>query len=129
MGQRKAGDDVRIVSFGWTAAALLAEKKTVTRREWSYWYARSFHKGDLLAAYDRSPRYKGKQIATIRLTCNPYEENVGSAPAEDYEAEGMAYLKSQGIKMRGVAADVFWRAWQIANPRVWVVRFELVSKS
>lgn len=90
---------MKIISFAWTTPALLAGRKTVTRRDWQLGYASGFHAGDLVAAYNRSPRHGGRQVATIRLTRAPYLESTKEAPPEDYEAEGLAYLDSIGAKV------------------------------
>jgi hypothetical protein len=120
---------VKFISFAWTTAALLAGRKTVTRRDWSPRWARQFHKGDLVAAYDRQPRYGGKQVATLRLTSDPYFESTASAPEEDYEAEGFAYLQERGAIVDGLEPRALWRVWhRPSTPRkMWVVRFEVIS--
>lgn len=85
-----------IISFAWTTPALLADRKTRTRRDWDDNYAKKFKKGILVAAYDRSPRVGGKQIGVIELTEIPYKEATCKAPPEDWEREGLAYLESNG---------------------------------
>ena len=42
----------RAISFVWTSAPLVADAKTVTRRDWSPAYARSFSAGELVNAYE-----------------------------------------------------------------------------
>src|SRR3990170_1690123 len=116
---------MRIISFAWTRPALLAGRKTVTRREWDDSYASRFGEGELVAVYDRSPRYGGKQVATIQLTRVPYRESTRDAPDSDYEAEGFAYLDSigakvderlpvimGGLKLKAHAAEVTAIAWE-----------------
>jgi len=122
---------MRIISFGWTTAALLAGRKTVTRRLWKAPYARRFHKGDLLAAYDRSPRIGGKHVATIRLTADPYLESTADAPPEDYAGEGFDYLTELGKNVDGMPPASLWRVWHWPQTAqmLWVVRFELVDIS
>ena len=117
---------MKIISFAWTTPALLAGRKTVTRREWSNDYARRFRAGDLVAAYNRNPRHGGRQIATIRLTREPYRESTRSAPEEDYEGEGFAFLQDDGVKVDGLPPDVLWRAWHVFPQVMWVIRFEVV---
>jgi hypothetical protein len=118
---------VRIIAFAWTAPALLAGRKTCTRRAWDDRYASRFRAGDLLAAYDRSPRYGGEQVAVIRLTAAPSKESTRAAPASDYEAEGFAFLEERGLRVDGVPPKVLWRVWHLRPRMMWVVRFELVS--
>src|SRR3990167_4842405 len=115
------------ISFAWTTPALLAGVKTVTRREWNAEYAARFTAGQLVAAYDRQPRYRGQQVATIRLTQALYLQSTADAPESDWEAEGFAYLESVGAKVDGMRPKVLWRAWHVFPREMWVVRFELVD--
>jgi hypothetical protein len=117
---------VRIISFAWTTPALLAGRKTVTRREWDTDYALRFQEGELVAAYDRSPRAKGKQVATVRLTRAPYVEEAAKAPDDDWEGEGFAYLTERGFTLHGLSPREMWDGWKADNPLLWVVRFEVV---
>jgi len=121
------GGDVRIISFAWTTPALRAGRKTCTRRDWNDAYAARFRPGELLAAYDRSPRYGGKQVAVIRLTAAPKKESTAAAPASDYEAEGFAYLQERGLHVDGLEPKTLWRSWHQQPRMMWVVRFELVE--
>jgi len=120
---------VKIISFVWTTAALVAGRKTVTRRDWTPQYAAQFRAGDVIAAYDRQPRYGGRQVATLRLIADPYLESTADAPEEDYEREGFAYSEEQGIKVDGLRPRTLWRCWHSPSygRRMWVVRFEVVS--
>ena len=118
---------MKIISFSWTTAALLQGHKTVTRRSWSPNYARQFHAGDLVAAYDRSPRYGGKQVATIRLTQDPYLENTANMPEADYEAEGLAWMERNTMIIQGEWPNAFWDSWKDDAEDVWVIRFEFVE--
>jgi len=118
---------MRIISFAYTTPALLARRKTVTRREWKGTYARSFHAGDLVAAYDKSPRSGGHQVATIRLTCEPYPECTADIPPYDYENEGFQYMEEVGLLVQGIHPRIFWRSWKSAKLVLWVVRFRIVS--
>lgn len=116
---------MRIISFGWTAIALLTGNKTVTRREWTESYAESFYKGEYLQAYEKSLRYVGKHIATIQLTNNPYKE--WSANCSDWHAEGFQFLTEHNIKSNGHSPKEILADWQ-TNPRMlWVVRFQLLN--
>ncbi len=117
-----------IISFAHTTPALLAGEKTVTRREWSPEHAARFRAGQMVDAYDRSPRNGGKRVATIRIT-SITREPMSAMPDGDYEAEGFAYLEAHGI---GSAAghDTSRRGfeeWRQAGTDAYVVRFELVE--
>jgi hypothetical protein len=116
------------IAFDWTLPALLAGRKTVTRRDWKWSWARSFEAGELVAATGKQRRFGGRQVATIRLTQRPYRQNTAQAPASDWEAEGFAYLEEIGAKVdRRLPWDI-WQEWKVYEPReMWVVRFELVS--
>ncbi len=117
-----------IISFAWTTPAILARRKTCTRRDWNDAYAARFKAGQLLAGYDRSQRFHGHQIAVIRLTRKPYKESSALAPDRDWEAEGFAYLSSIGAKVDGMTPEELWNDWH-ENPRqLYVVRFEIVAQ-
>lgn len=55
------------ISFAWTTPALLALKKSVTRRCWSDFYAARFKPGDVCKAWSASPHRGGKHIADIEI--------------------------------------------------------------
>lgn len=118
---------MKTINFAWTTPALLAGAKTCTRRDWDDDYARRFRKGEMVAAYDRQARYKGQQIATIRLIATPTKESTGSAPQEDYEAEGFIWLMQRGFKVAGLTPRALWFVWHSQPRDMWVVRFELVT--
>lgn len=48
-----------IISFGWTAAALLAGEKSTTFREWAPRHVAHFHAGQIVDAWDRPPTIFG----------------------------------------------------------------------
>jgi hypothetical protein len=109
---------MKIISFAWTTEALLAGRKTVTRRRWAERHRRSFHSGDLVQAYDKVPFQGGKRVAILRLTCDPYLERLADMPAADVAAEGGLWQdKAEFIDLFGGDPDEV----------VTVVRFELVS--
>lgn len=121
---------MKIISFAWTTPALLAGQKTVTRREWQPKYAGRFHEGDLIAAWNRQPRFRGGQhVATIRLTQDPYIERINDIPDADWLGEGFAYLESVGATVNGGTPRELFDWWRNPENRdsVYVVRFELVS--
>jgi len=123
---------MRIISFAWTTPALLAGRKTCTRRDWDAAYASQFRPGDVVAAYDKSPRYGGKKVAEVAVVRAPYQEPLAAMPDEDYEAEGFAFLYAQGIKPpKSSGFPSFSRlafdAWRRSGGAVFVVRFRLLS--
>jgi hypothetical protein len=117
----------RIISFAWTTPALLARRKTVTRRDWHADYARRFHAGDIVLAYDKNPRARGKQIATLRLTHDPYWERGCDMPDDDWEREGFAYLQEQATDVNGTDPATLWRQMKTTDDGLWVIRFEIMS--
>ena len=83
-----------IISFAHTTPALLAGRKTVTRRadwkpatfkRWRNAWDAGKHVHD---AYDRLPRVGGRKVGTLRLTCRPYLEPMRDMPESELEAEG-----------------------------------------
>lgn len=131
---------MKIISFAWTTGALLAGRKTATCREWDESYARRFRAGDLIAAYDRSPRFKGKQVATIRLTHDATMGRWKDILTDPYEQEGFAWYDEQIAAGNAEAAKAVQRRLTIPDGmtlRSWldlqpswgecVIRFELVE--
>lgn len=132
---------MRHISFAWTTDALLAGRKTCTCRDWEPEYAKKFRAGELVAAFDRSPRYGGKQIATLRLTHDATFGVLKDIVPDAYEREGFAYYDEQvaagnekaiaavkrglhlpeGVTLRRYL-DVAGGSWG-----EWIVRFEVVE--
>lgn len=113
-----------IISFAWTTPALLAGAKTMTRRDWTGDYARRFRAGMLVDAYDRSPRARGRKVATIRLTRAPRREWSTDLTEADYDREGFTWLRAHGD---WETVDRVMRAWGEQRRLLWVVEFELVE--
>ncbi|RLC82113.1 MAG: hypothetical protein DRJ03_08825 [Chloroflexi bacterium] len=112
-----------ILSFAWTTDALLAGRKTCTRRQWKeahfQRWVNAYRKGNLVHdAVDKVLFAGGKRIAKIRLTCEPYREALRDMPESDVEAEGGLWAgKQEFISLFGGDPDKI----------VAVVRFELVE--
>lgn len=119
------------ITFAATTAALLAGKKTVTRRDWKESHAAKFKAGDLVAAYDKSPRVGGKQVAVIRITKAPYLESTGDTTPDDWHAEGFDYMTRHGMMVelpgKTITPYDLWTEWMLDERPMWVVRFELVE--
>lgn len=118
---------MKIISFAWTTPAILARRKRCTRRDWNDDYADRFNAGDLLAGYNRSPRFGGHQISIIQLTVKPYKEPLRDVPDSDWEAEGFAYLSEIGARVNGITPQQLWDTWKQTPDPEWVVRFEIVD--
>lgn len=121
---------MQIISFAYVAPAINAGRKTVTRRAWDDAYAERFHEGQRIQAWDKSPRFGGKRIATIRLTANPTYEPMSDMPDEDYEGEGFAFLHETGVvppKSSGFESFSFeaFEGWRSGGGWAWVIRFEI----
>ncbi|HWD37729.1 MAG TPA: hypothetical protein VG944_02690, partial [Fimbriimonas sp.] len=109
-----------ILSFAYTAAAYLAKRKTVTRREWSdktfsMWKARE---GQRFDAWSRSPRFKGIPIGTSRLVSVTWEHTC-DMPDSDWEAQGFAYMSEHGLLVGpSQTCSEFWEAWRSDREKV-----------
>ncbi|MFA7298014.1 MAG: hypothetical protein WC211_12645 [Dehalococcoidia bacterium] len=120
---------MKIISFAETTPALLAGAKCATRRDWAERHARSFHAGELVQAWDKTPRVKGAhRVGTVRLTVTPYREASNEIPDADWEAEGFAYMEAHALTLFGGATPrEVWTDWKTRPRLLWVVRFDLVA--
>lgn len=126
---------MKIISFSWTSPAILALAKTVTRRDWKLRHAESFKKDEIVQAWDKSPRFKGKKIGIIRLLREPYLESTCKMPMTDYVYEGFEYLDehpeliSPAAKRAGFKPPLItaFEHWKSAGEMLYVVRFEIVE--
>jgi hypothetical protein len=119
----------KIISFAWTTEALLAGHKTVTRRNWQDSYAAKFRPGEIVQAYDRQPRFKGRKVAVIRILSVTKEPNY-LIPDSDYEAEGFAWARENGAPHDAIADLHEWDGfcdWRNNGETMWVIRFELLE--
>ena len=123
---------MRIISFGWTTAALLAGVKTVTRRDWKDSWARRFKKGDICQAYDKDPRYGGKRIGYIQLTEDPDKQAMIDMSCLDYLDEGFSYLDEHPeLVPASCPIDVSEEGfidWRNSGGEKWVIRFKLLKE-
>lgn len=123
---------MKIISFAYTTAALLAGHKTVTRRYWNPRHANMFKPGETVQAWDKSPRFGGKKVAEIKIIAI-YQENSKDMPDEHYAKEGFQYMLDNKIPIgkRGKypiwTDESYWRAWKGAQDDVYVVEFELIK--
>lgn len=124
---------MKIISFAKTTPAVIARRKTRTRRFWNSNYASLFHAGDLCQAWDHVPRVKGaKRVETIRLTADPkWEERGTPIGLMDHDAEGFTYLRSLTLDQRlPDELEVLWASWsRDGSPGCWVVNFEYVDEA
>ncbi len=104
---------MKIISFAWTTMAFLSGNKTETRRDWTDSYAKSFHKGDIVQAYDKNPRSGGKLIGLIKLTEEPSKQWLHDMTDADEVAEG--HLWGSADKFREAMGK---------DREVWVIKFD-----
>jgi hypothetical protein len=111
-----------IVSFAWTTQAFIEKKKTETRRFWDDTYMERFWKSCCanymrFSAYDKSPRFGGKQIGICKLTCKPFKRSLKYFTAEDEKAEGGLWgTPEKYVEMMGGP-----------DKEPYVIRFEIVT--
>jgi len=115
-----------IISFAWTTYAFLARRKTVTRREWDDEYAERFKTGSIHQAYDKSPRYGGKQIGRIQIL-SITREPIVKMPESDYDAEGFKYMEEQGLTIWKKPPRQAFERWKPNGGSYWVVRFKVLE--
>jgi len=85
---------MQIISFAWTTAALLNGHKTVTRRDWNDAYGKKFQNGDLVQAYNKSPRNFGERVGIIKI------EDIWLEPLSrliNEENYGIEEMKKEGV--------------------------------
>ncbi|NEP56092.1 MAG: ParB N-terminal domain-containing protein, partial [Symploca sp. SIO2G7] len=115
-------EEEMILSFGYTADRFY--QKTVTRRNWKERHAQQFIKawreGKPIDAYDKSPMYGGKKIATIKLTTEPYQEALRDINSWEVAYEGYPELSKDEF------IDKFFPGFD-TKQLLWVIRFEVVS--
>jgi hypothetical protein len=119
---------VKIISFAETTPALLAGRKTCTRRQWNPRYAAQFRPGDLVQAYDKNPRNGGKPVAVIEVLGRPVLSTY--LPETDWEAEGFAYMEEEGLTLFGGATpQQVWDQWKAFGGLrgLYEVRFKVVK--
>lgn len=96
-----------IMSFAHTADALVAGRKTVTRRCWKESHAAKFTPGTLVAAWDHLPHRGGKKIAVLRIVSVRLSDVLGVGTVEamregfaDAAEFFMAWRKAHGGRAR-----------------------------
>lgn len=115
-----------VISFAWTTDAFLANRKIKTRREWNDQYAKKFHVYDCCRAYDRQPRFGGRQIGMIQVRSLAYED-ISTMPNEDYEKEGFLYMEEQGLKIWGKEPHQAFEDWRNEGGYYWVLGFKKLN--
>ncbi len=112
-----------IISFAKTVPELLDGKKDVTRRLWKASHAKQFYPGRTAMAYDKSPRFHGKHIATIQITSIRLESLSRMLDDPKY---GQRELAREGGRWPTVAA--FIQAFNVdPATHVYRVEFRLIT--
>ncbi|MDI7157166.1 hypothetical protein QMM53_11520 [Leptospira santarosai] len=125
---------MKIISFGFTAAPLLARRKTITRREWKDEYALKFRQGEIVQAYDKSPRFGGKKIGELKISWI-VKSHLRDMPDTDYEEEGFAWLDEnpefihKSFILNDGTKDMwkYFRMWRMSGKESWAIKFEPVN--
>lgn len=137
---------MRIISFAATSEALLAGAKTRTVRAWKHRYARQqmlssahpqLHRIPM-KAYDRRPRFGGKQLGIIEVVgfrlVEPDRDARGTLRWPDAlyyeaarEAEGLAWMEERGLLCEGKAPRAYYEGILRAADWLYVLDFELVQ--
>ena len=125
---------MKSISFAWTTPALLAGRKSVTRREWKDSWGSSFRDNEIVSALDRDQRRGGQEIAKIKLHPAPYKELERILPITDFEDEGFKFFterpdllvkKWQNVDLYDhFMESLFW-----GDEMLWVIRFSVIEIS
>lgn len=121
-----------IISFAWTTPAVVMLQKTVTRRDWKPMTMAQFKgcvtTGELVEAWDKSPRFGGKRFGEVRIVEVIHGEDSRTIPETAWEEEGFHVLTPLGAKIGKSTPRDVWLFWLHENtePQT-VVRFELVN--
>ncbi len=118
---------MKIISFAWTTPAVVARRKTQTRRQWSDSYAKMFKANDICQGYDKGPRVGGQLISLVRLTRDPWIQNTSEMGDDDFQYEGFEYMEEQRILFRGQPVREFFKEWKAAAEDLYVVDFSYVD--
>jgi hypothetical protein len=119
---------MKIISFSRTTAALLARRKSVTRRLWKDTHAARFSPGELVQAWSASPHRGGERVGVIRIK-SVTREPTHQIPDSDWEAEGFAFMQERGINVEAeLSCSQLWEQWRSDRRLLtYVVRFEVVK--
>lgn len=120
---------MKIISFAWTTRALLEGRKTVTRRHWT---KQLVQEGDLVQAYDRSPRFKGKPVAIIKIE-KVSQEKLSDITSAEMEKEGFsAPCAGRLASCKCQSREDFIAGWienygGDENQLVWRIQFRVID--
>ena len=108
---------MRIISFAWTTEVLLQRRKTATRRTWKECYVKP---GQLVQAYDKSPRFGGSAVAIIEIE-KVYQQRLCDMTDEDEIKEGHLWNDAEGFRKSFISA---YQELTVFS-KVWVIEFKI----
>lgn len=103
------------ISFAWTTDDFLAGRKTATRRFWDDEYAKRFPVGSTHSAWNKSPRFKGVKIGTVKVR-EIFKQPLSRMTESD--------LKEEGTLWSSVGEYVEMMLSQGKGDTPWVVKFD-----
>ena len=121
-----------ILSFAWTTPAVVLGKKDTTRRDWSpktiAMARKIMAQGGTFDAWDKSPRFGGKPIGTVRILELIENEDSKMLAESEWEREGFHVLQALNARIGKRGAIEVWQFWKHDNetPQT-ALRFEVVS--
>lgn len=116
-----------LISFAWTAPALVFGAKTRTRRNWSPSHAKRYEFGQVVEAWDRLPRAGGQKIGDIQIVGELFQEFTRYMTEDDFHKEGLEFMEIHQMRIQGKTPREFFDNWKLANERVWVIDFRLLA--
>lgn len=113
---------MKIIAYQHTALQCLLGDKTVTRRIWNVKYARQFKAGEIVQAWDRSPRVHGQKFGEQRLLSLCYESIGRLEEDSQYARDELAKEGYPGVDAKWFIDKFFKDAdW------IWRVEFEMTA--
>lgn len=121
-----------IISFAWTTPAVVIGQKTETRRDWSpktfAMIKKAMDEGRLVDAWDKSPRFGGKEFGKVRILNLVEAEDSRTIPEGSWQKEGFHVLTMLEAKIGKSSPIDVWEFWKNENDQDQVVvTFEVVS--
>ena len=105
----------------------MLDESTALAGQWVDRYAKTFHTGERVQAWDHSPRTKkGKKVAEIILTAEPFKQHISLMTEEDFEKEGFAYLDERSLIIWDKGARQAFDDWKCEDEEYWVIDFKLI---
>lgn len=97
-----------IQSESLTWPAVVAQAKTVTRRNWKPSTAAWYRKGRIFDAYDKVSFHGGVRVARCQCTHDTYQECLGDMPDDDWAGEGFKWMNEHPLAIPEKAREHLW---------------------